>query len=250
MDNKKIFDDFHSRRAKSASVTGIGKWEYYLIKSILKYVDKKNLDNILEVGCGRGNKTVILSEYFDESKIIGIDFSNSGIEVAKKNYSSHSNLEFVNSELNNFIENSTIKKFDMLVMFEVLEHVEDWQNLLKNVIDISNKYILLSFPTGRMREFEKYIGHFRNFKKGEVENFLKEHNFKIIKTYYAGFPFYSPIARDYGDRNYKKIIENIDKEFTIFQKLFHYLIYILLRYFSLKNVGDAFYGLFERVNKE
>lgn len=84
MDNKTIFNNFHYKRAKSTSVTGIGKWEYYLIKSILKYVDKKNLNNILEVGCGRGNKTVILSEYFYNSKIIGIDFSNSGIEVAKK----------------------------------------------------------------------------------------------------------------------------------------------------------------------
>ena len=131
-------------------------------------------------------------------------------------------------------------------MFEVLEHIEDWQSFLKNVINISNKYILLSFPTGRMREFEKYIGHFRNFKKGEIENFLKDNNFKIIKTYYAGFPFYSPIGRDYGNRNYKKIIANIDKEFTIKQKLFHELIYILLRYFSFKNIGDQFVGLFER----
>ena len=236
MDNKTIFNNFHYKRAKSTSVTGIGKWEYYLIKSILKYVDKKNLNNILEVGCGRGNKTVILSEYF----------YNSGIEVAKKNYSSHKNLEFINAELDNFIKNSTIKKFDMLVMFEVLEHIEDWQSFLKNVINISNKYILLSFPTGRMREFEKYIGHFRNFKKGEIENFLKDNNFKIIKTYYAGFPFYSPIGRDYGNRNYKKIIANIDKEFTIKQKLFHELIYILLRYFSFKNIGDQFVGLFER----
>lgn len=250
MNNNKVFyEDFHKIRAKSTSISGVGRWEYALIKDIIKYLNKNDIKNILEIGCGRGNKTVILADYFKNSKITGIDFSSSGIEVANDNYKNYSNLEFVNAELNDFISNkSKIKQFDMTVTFEVLEHIEDWKSLLNDIIRATNKYVLISAPTGRMREFEKNIGHFRNFKKGEIEEFMINNGFKIVKTFYAGFPFYSPLARDYANRNYNKIMENVGNEFTIFQRVFHSLVYILLRYCSLKNYGDAFYGLFEKVN--
>ena len=64
------------------------------------------------------------------------------------------------------------------------------------IIIVSNRYIMVSVPIGRMREYEKEHGHFRNYQKGELESFFEENGFKTLKTYYAGFPFWSPITRD------------------------------------------------------
>ena len=97
-----------------------------------------------------------------------------------------------------------------------------------------------------MRDYEKYVGHLRNFKKGEIENFIANNGFKKIKTFYAGFPFYSPLGRDWLNRNYKGYDESVSGNFTKKQKLFHYMLYILFRYFCFRNIGDSFVGLFEK----
>ena len=111
-----------------------------------------------------------------------------------------------------------------------------------------------------MREYEVQVGHLRNFQKGEIENFIKLNGFNVVKVFYAGFPFYSPLGRDWLNKNYKGYDESISGTFTAGydesisgtftakQKIFHNILYILFRYFCFKNIGDQFVGLFEKVN--
>ena len=242
--NKEFYEYFYNRKSNSSTKSCASKWEFFLLKSILKYAPKEDVNNILEVGCGQGNKTAIISDYFKQAKIIGIDPSAPGIRNARENYSNYKNIEFVEEELNSFIEKSYIKKFDLVAALEILEHVEDWESLLEDIINVSNKYILLSFPTGKMRDYEKHIGHLRNFKRGEVENFLDLRGFKIVKTFYSGFPLYTPLARDYIDKHYDSFIQSIDTKFTKSQELFHNFVYFSFKYFCFKNIGDKFTGLF------
>jgi len=114
----------------------------------------------------------------------------------------------------------------------------------------SSKYILLSFPTGRMRKFEATtVGHVRNFKKNEVETYLARHGFSPVGVFYAGFPFFNPIGRDLaqlfsGFRNDKIIKASEPSSIT---KLYSSVVYVLLRYFSTKRrFGNQFLGLFSR----
>jgi hypothetical protein len=89
------------------------------------------------------------------------------------------------------------RKYDMICSFDVLEHIDDWKELVLQFANSSTQYILLSVSTGRMRKHELKLGHVRNFKCGEIESFMEnETMFRPVKIYYAGFPFYSPIARD------------------------------------------------------
>ena len=242
--NKEFYEYFYNRKSNSTTKSCAAKWEFFLLKSILKYAKKEGINNILEVGCGQGNKTAIISDYFKQAKIIGIDPSSAGIRNARENYSNYKNIEFVEYELNSFIEKSNIKKFDLVAALEILEHVDDWESLLDDIINVSNRYILLSFPTGKMRDYERHIGHLRNFKRGEVENFLDLRGFKIVKTFYSGFPFYTPLARDYVNRNYNNFMKSIEHEFTKSQEIFHHFVYLIFRYFTFKNIGDNFAGLF------
>ena len=89
----------------------------------------------------------------------------------------------------------------------------------------------------------------RNFQKGEIENFIKLNGFNVVKVFYAGFPFYSPLGRDWLNKNYKSYDESMSTQIiTIKGRIFHTMLYILLRYFCFKNIGDQFIGLFEKVN--
>ncbi len=246
--NKEFYEYFYNRKSNSSIKSCEAKYDYWLLNCILKYAKKEGINNILEVGCGQGNKTAIISDYFKQAKIIGIEPSSAGIRNARENYSNYKNIEFVEYELNSFIEKSNIKKFDLVAALEILEHVEDWESLLDDIINVSNKYILLSFPTGRMRDYEKHVGHLRNFKKGEIENFLGARGVKSIKTFYAGFPLYTPFARDYVNRNYNNFMKSIEHEFTKSQEIFHHFVYLIFRYFNFKSIGDKFLGLFIKNN--
>ena len=244
MDNYKIYNNRYESHTDGYNYSGGIRWAFSLIKDIIKYCDKASVKNILDVGCGNGVKSVLLANYFSNAKLLGIDFTDEGIKKANATYSKVSNIHFDKADI---FEMQT-EKYDMVSCLEVLEHIEDWQSILKKICDISNKYVLISVPTGRMRDYEKYVGHLRNFKKGEIENFMENNGFKKIKTFYAGFPFYSPLGRDWLNRNWKGYEEDISGIFTKKQKIFHTIVYIVFRYFCFKNIGDNFVGLFEKRN--
>jgi hypothetical protein len=189
-----------------------------------------------------------MSQKFPSAKTKGIDFSKSGIESAKSKFKGIENLSFDCADAND--TKIWSQKYDIVTAFEVLEHIEDYQSVLTSMINVSNKYIILSFPTGRMRKYEHKIGHVRNFKYKEVENFISRNfnNVKPIRVYYAGFPFYSPISRDlinymYGFYNSRILNERRSLWKICYEQIF----FILFKYFSTKKRwGDQFIGIFEK----
>ena len=94
---------------------------------------------------------------FPEAKVTGFDFVEQAIEAAN-NYWGR-DLSFSTNDITQ--ENGVI--YDIVSMFEVLEHIEDWRKTLDQIMNIADKYIILSFPTGKMRPYEKHIGRYRNF---------------------------------------------------------------------------------------
>ena len=219
------------------------RWLRTLIFDLIKIINKKKyeVNTVIDVGCGEGTNTFYIAKYFAKANIKGIDFSETAIKCAKLNYKLP-NLEFIH-DINSINLNLN---YDLLCCFEVLEHVEDWKILLKRMANSSQKLLLLSFPTGRMRKFESNVGHIRNFQKGEVENFLYKLNYKPIKIFYAGFPFYSPIYREFcnltnaGNNSFTN-----GSKYGISQKLISSIIYFMFKTLSTKNkMGDQFCGLF------
>lgn len=239
--NKQIYNRQHAILSDWYKY-GVGHtYKRYFINKIIKYI--KNIDDIssiLDLGCGEGSNTYFISTKFNTDKVVGIDITEEGVKKAKLNFP---NIDFLQLNLDE-IELSNMQQYDLVCSFDVLEHVDDWENLLHKMTVICNKYILITVPTGRMRDYEVSIGHLRNFKKGEIENFLNNNNFRTIKTFYGGFPFYSPLGRDYLNKNHKNYEESITGDFTNKQKIFHKMLYILFRYFCFDNIGDMFTGLF------
>ena len=232
---------------------GVGRrWVRSLIKKSFKNINKECIKTIIDIGCGEGTHTAFLANLFKDSEVLGVDLSDEAIKWARQQYSNIKNLNFSQTNFNDITINSNGGGYDLVSSFDVLEHIEDWKEFLTNMLKLSNKYILLTFPTGKMPEYEKLYGHLRNFKRGEVEKFLYENGFKKIKTFYAGFPFYSPLGRWYLGlgSNFNNYEENngslTNGAFTIKQKIFHTFLFILFRYFCFQNIGDRFLGLFEK----
>ncbi|MDA0023721.1 hypothetical protein [Brachyspira hyodysenteriae] len=79
-----------------------------------------------------------------------------------------------------------------------------------------------------------------------MKKFMNDNGFKTLKTFYAGFPFYSHLGRYWLNKNFTLHNESSLWKFSIKQK--NNIVYILLRYFSFKNIGDQFMGIFERAD--
>lgn len=168
------------------------QWLCWLIGCLLDEIaDPAEITSILDVGCGEGTKTFFLATRFPQAMVTGYDLCQSGILCAQANYKSP-NLIFIHDPSAQSLNSSN----DLVTCFEVLEHVDQWQEFLTRVVSATKKYLMLSFPVGRMRKFEKNVGHLRNFKKYEVEQFLSSWGFQPVKIYYAGFPFFSPLYRE------------------------------------------------------
>jgi malonyl-CoA O-methyltransferase len=52
-------------------------------KELLKYIHIKTPSNILEVGCGTGHLTVLLSKKYKKARLRAVDISNRMVEIAK-----------------------------------------------------------------------------------------------------------------------------------------------------------------------
>ena len=107
---------------------------------------------IIDIGCGPGQ----FAEYlFDNgiSKYQGIDFSSEAIEMAKKRNSQHGELFAVSNAYSSDIFDTS---YNIVVLFEVLEHIEDDLKILERIRKGSN--VLCSVPNfcsaGHLRWFE------------------------------------------------------------------------------------------------
>ena len=101
------------------------------MKYILKNIDKNNLKNmkVLDLGCGGGLTCEPLARLGAE--VTGIDFVKQNIIVAK-NHSINSNLkiEYINDDLDKL---NLKKKYDLILLLEVIEHLDDWELLIKKI---------------------------------------------------------------------------------------------------------------------
>lgn len=114
------------------------RWEWGEVKS---YVKENNIRTLLEVGCGTGEFLDYLQR--DVSlKAVGLDTTVLSYEVCRGK-----GLNVYNEPLENYILNHE-EKYDLVVAFHLLEHVENPLDLVSDMMKLLNDggKCMLSFP--------------------------------------------------------------------------------------------------------
>lgn len=240
--------DFYQEQWKNAGAyldkSAGAKWYNHLIDVSLKYVDKKKVKKVLDLGCGVGNKTYFLANKLPNAKVIGSDFSETGINEARKSYSAK-NLQY---EVGDASGLKKTDKADLVTFFEVLEHVDSWTEVLGDTIKKTGaKYIMIGSPTGKRYEGGIHTGHVLHFKEGQIEEFMEKNGYKSVKVMYAGFPFVSPIFRDLSQSMQKQYNNFVQSEPGKLHSIINSVWYVLFRHLSTKKIGNQFIGLFEKI---
>ncbi len=150
---------------------------------------KDEVLTVADIGCGEGSNLLYLKHVFPNATLFGIDVSRKAIEKAR----SLVDAEFVVLDAQG---DYPLRNFDFVISSDVIEHLEDDMSALRNIYRITKKYALIASVQGRMREFEKKIGHIRSYEYGELQQKLESVGFTTVRVVEWGFPFYSPIYRE------------------------------------------------------
>jgi len=240
--SKQAFYDTHWESWLDMKVHGpASRWLRFLIHCQIDAIaNVEGIQSVLDIGCGEGTTTHSLAKQLPNAQVVGVDVSRSPIQFASARYR-RPNLKFLFDESLEELD----RQYDLVCAFEVLEHVEDWQELLRRICRSATKLICLSFPIGRMRRFEEKVGHYRNFKRGEVERALSRCGFEARIIFYAGFPFFSPIYRELCNAIFLTRPPLVTGKYGIGRIFLSQSFYFLFRFLSSKHrFGDQFCGLF------
>jgi 2-polyprenyl-3-methyl-5-hydroxy-6-metoxy-1,4-benzoquinol methylase len=158
--------------------------------------------SLLDVGCGPGLFLQAAKSRFPSIKIAGIDVSSTAIERAR--------MRLPDAELweMDITAQSPGKMYDLISMIDVAEHLEDDLAAFRNLQPICRGHLVICTLEGRMRTFEKEIGHVRNYRPGELESKLNESGFELERFIRWGWPVYSPLYRNLStgiDAHHKSI---------------------------------------------
>lgn len=103
---------------------------------------KTGARSILEIGCGEGFVLDYLAKRNPDLDLIGVDLNKEAVGMASR--VSASVIKYVCADGRNipFRDNS----FDLVILSEVLEHVEGPEHILESAIRVSKSYLLATVP--------------------------------------------------------------------------------------------------------
>ena len=154
----------------------------YHYQEALEFVNFKEKQAILNLGINKGDEFAVMKEMltckeFEEKKFVGIDYSSSVIEYAKKNFS-FSNVALMVHDINTLDELS-LGRFDLLVSIGTLQSSSIdfnlmFMNLYQNYLQKGGAMIL-GFPNCRWIDGEMIYGaKAPNYKFNEMGLVLKD----------------------------------------------------------------------------
>lgn len=150
----------------------------HFLNQVKLIIDSLDGDNILDVGCGEG----FVIDFLKNKNIIGLDISEDALIIAKTQ--SPDNRFFRGD-----IYNLPFQKdnFDIVIVIEVLEHINDVERAIDDVKRVSKKYCIFSVPNEpyfrlmnllrgkNISRFGNDIEHIQNWSTGEFVKLLERH---------------------------------------------------------------------------
>ncbi len=149
-----------------------------LIRTLARYKFVANLTegkNVLEIGCGEGLGTFLLSK--KAKYVLGIDFDSRAIEWAREHFT-RDNCKFMDYDL--IREKKELPIFDAVVSTDVIEHISkrDENKFMKRVCSQLDEegFCVIGTPNKNMAKYsskQSQKGHVNMYDHGMLEGLVK-----------------------------------------------------------------------------
>jgi len=146
-----FYDDFVEEQSKS----GINDRLYFLYKRTLQFGLKKN-SRVLELGCGIGAMTYLLSRTVTTGSIDAVDLSPASIQFATARIRKP-NVNFQVADV--VCYKPSRREFDLITLFDLIEHIpiENHNELFKNISSVCSDQtlVLINIPSPGSIEYDR-----------------------------------------------------------------------------------------------
>ena len=159
---------------KMAKAKRYNQWSYNKIKPFLG-------QTILEIGSGIGNMTKYL---IGKKLIVATDINYAYVKILHRKFKKYQNILIRHFDISdNNLKDLKEYKFDTILCSNVLEHIDDDIQGLKNIrsLLISGGIIILILPMLQsiFGTLDKGLGHYRRYSKQEIFQKLKLAGFEV-----------------------------------------------------------------------
>ena len=209
--------------------------------SIRKNISKKNA-KILDYGAGSGVNILMLSKF---GKIYIYEPHKITKKYLKKKF---------NNKKYNFVNSLKNKKFDLIILADVLEHIKNDYKIIRILSKNLNKNgkILITVPAfqGLFTHKDIVLNHYRRYNISKIKKVFK--NFIILKLSYFNFFLFLPLSLSLlilKTFKVKDFIESVEKKPNfIFNKLFFFIFNLESKIINNFNFpfGISILGIFEK----
>lgn len=194
------------------------------LHGLIRILDNSKLNklSLLDAGCAMGYFMELARDAnFD---VYGVDVSDYAVDIAKKNFGDKVKLGQIENLNKLFNHNQKPVKFNVVTMFDIIEHLQNPREVLKKINYSMSDNGLLVVQTGNASSrWARLMGrnwhffappqHFFFFTEENLKNLLRQTGFEVIKI----------------DR---------DGKWVSLRYLFH-----MMRYVSKDGLGDLLYRI-------
>lgn len=151
-----------------------------LLESLIKaaFKEKQTGLDILEIGCGTGEITQFLEKY---GRVEALDVSPEALNYARERGVRNAIL----GDVNRIDLTGLTERFDLVVAFDVLEHIQDDVEAMKRAHLMLKKggYLIVSVPAYKFlwSEHDEALHHKRRYHSFEIAKKLTDSGFRIAK---------------------------------------------------------------------
>ena len=182
-----MLEKINTRYQKSIySFNHIEKAKARRFNEVIKFLSGKSINKALDIGCGA------------ESPLLNLNNINEKVVMDLSKKIDNRNVRYIQKDVSNGILE---KNFDVIMAFELIEHLLDTDKFLKDCYNSLNEkgYLILSTPNLisfkvilnlflnkqplLITYYNDDIGHVRHYTPNALKEQLKKHSFNVIKLY-------------------------------------------------------------------
>lgn len=133
-------------------------------------------NTFLDLGCSTGSFIKhLLNRGISKYSIYGADFSDVAIDYCKKVY----DVDVFKTDLNSDFEKE-LASFDMVTCFHTIEHLENPQKAILNLVKITKKILIVALPLNN----GDWCEHLWDFSEEDIKKLFE--NYPNVKFYKSG----------------------------------------------------------------
>lgn len=156
------------------------RFNQWMYESVRPWLGRR----VAELGAGKGN----LSDFFRRHEnVLLTDYREDYLDGLRRRFAETPALQYAKLDMTQSGDYEALRPFDpdTVVFLNVLEHIENDELVLRRLHEVlspaSRVIVLVPYNMRLYSEFDRELGHFRRYGKGELEGKLQAAGFRLVR---------------------------------------------------------------------